>query len=1334
MVKKFRRPAAGIEEQIPSDLRPPKTLERTLDYLIDEVVGNAPNLESVHSFVWDRSRGIRNDFSVQQLRDIPQIRIAINCFERIVRFHLLTRHQVGGHVRPRTSQYDHQQDLEQCIKTLVSLMAYYDGVRNQYRSPNEAEFRAYWIITRIPDKKEADIEAKMQTWPKDILEHPRVKLAWQIYISACNVKTTRTYTQAIAQQHYTHFWTLINSPETSYMMACAAEIFFDLVRKPALYIIAQAYLRGGTPVEDWTLEQLVEPLGLDTEEEVQEYVEAHGFSVKENDAGDLYLDISNAPGRNLNEIASINPPRIQFFSETLVESKRFARTFPALVNGLSAGQARERGQIDESLFISDDEAEIEDEAMADELEYDGGLGEEVEAPVTVPSSFNPAATSFNPSSPTATAPLNLGTSLFDRINKPSPPLSPASDIQAFTGFYKPDKPATKSPLFSASPFATTTSTTTQPPATTSPFASASPFATTTSTAFGSTAFSQPSTSFGTFPQTTATTPSFTFASQSSNAGSTPSTQAVQPLSLSNPSISSSPFSQPKTADAGSAATTSAPLFPPATFAWTKTDDVSTASQPPNVTQPSSPFQQPSQTGKSESSDSPGTISTSIPPTIMFPSTTQPAGVANNTSLASTFTATPPTFTWTTNTNTSKVPAESDTSKRTMSAPSAFSFTPPAATAATSTSLSASVSPATSSTFGFMKPTTSLPVPPVEASQAPTVQAQSSSQGTQQHKSARTHRRELCLDYLANDIFMNPDTGFLKQYVDWIVKPIYEEEMHKHELDLALQRADEHRRTNLARRYWNVWRSTATLSKRRRQGRERRARLAAEKAARAKSLAANQRKKQTFDYATEMANFEEITEAAERTLRLSAGSTEKLDATGNAEEGNPPIRHAEPEPFKRTPFRRRAQTQISKPYADSNGNNGLNSSSRRQLTEKEQADALLRKSFLTGDPLRDGHATGRLSTVKSNYFKLKAMGLEYLSDNYLKREKRKREQLSESTHSQFRTSTSSPINLEEDELSNAPKRFSLADSRPVSRQSPDASSALKRKVHPEDEALFARARAARKALDEGSAFYRDETRKIEDELRQSQNSSRGSSIVPFGSSGNYGSIPSVRQESEFTVARAQQAPTASTYRNRLLETARDKLPKFWFRDSKFIPRSEYGLGPRHKRTKVEQPAVSNSVTTDSKKPASSEPQIFSSFTSSNGFLDPRLDGFSEAQPRDVFKSNEEFIDLDDDEDCYLQGQRTNDTSQHTYQNGNVEEDTEGDEVEEDEHDEQDSAEEDSIVDGTDQDDEGEYDSEDGEGESDLYDDYSDEEEQGGGRGYQPPSNLMGGNSADDAIEL
>lgn len=378
MVKKFRRPAAGIEEQIPSDLRPPEVLRKTLDYLVDDIVGDAESsdasmssdsyekLKGVHNFVWDRTRSIRNDFSVQQIKDVPNLKIAINCFERMVRFHILTRHQLGG--RTNTGEgYDHQQDLEQCIKALVSLITYYDLARSKgCISPNEPEFRAYWIITRIPEGREQEVESKVQKWPKDLQCHPRVVKAIELYAAGCNALNPRTRVQAIAQASYMKFWNIVSSSAVSYLMACAAEIFFDIVRKCALFCIASGYSRGrGRKVDEWTLTDLMKPLALDTEDEVFEYVEAHGLDFFEHEEGVWYLDLSSTKGISYFQIASIRPPKTQYFSYDMVEIKRLGRTFPAIINGYTFKEALAKGLVREGDTIDADMNEDYQELEAD---------------------------------------------------------------------------------------------------------------------------------------------------------------------------------------------------------------------------------------------------------------------------------------------------------------------------------------------------------------------------------------------------------------------------------------------------------------------------------------------------------------------------------------------------------------------------------------------------------------------------------------------------------------------------------------------------------------------------------------------------------------------------------------------------------------------------------------------------------------------------------------------------------------------------------------------------------------------------------------------------------
>ncbi|KAL8828168.1 MAG: hypothetical protein Q9191_002744 [Dirinaria sp. TL-2023a] len=354
MVKRFRRSAAGYDEQLPSDIRPPLVLRKTLDYLIDEVVGGSQPLAKVHKFVWDRTRGIRNDFSIQQVTKVEDLRIAIECFERIARFHILSLHQLS---QPElgNEEFDHHQEREQLNNTLLSLMYYYDDSRHKLLSVNEAEFRAYCIIFEIQDQR-PDLEDRIQQWPRMLLRDPRVKMALRIYEAAGNTSDDQGPLKprvpfSVAQANPGLFWALVQSNAVSYTMACTAEIYFNLVRSTALEAIWKAYKgnRGGpSRMEDWVLEDLAVALGFDDEDQARTYVEEHGFVVSEKDNGQPYIDLGSVSGKHLSDA---NPRRKQLFSKNLVETKRHHRTLQAIVNGITSSEAQARGMIDPATEI-----------------------------------------------------------------------------------------------------------------------------------------------------------------------------------------------------------------------------------------------------------------------------------------------------------------------------------------------------------------------------------------------------------------------------------------------------------------------------------------------------------------------------------------------------------------------------------------------------------------------------------------------------------------------------------------------------------------------------------------------------------------------------------------------------------------------------------------------------------------------------------------------------------------------------------------------------------------------------------------------------------------------
>ena len=299
MVKRFRRSAAGYDEQLPSDIRPPAVLQKALNYLLDDVVGGSEPLAVVHKFVWDRTRGIRNDFSIQQVTKTDDLRIAIDCFERIARFHLLALHQLSHPTRDN-GEFDHHQEREQLNNTLLSLMYYYDDSRHKLTSPNEPEFRAYCIIFEIFDLR-PDLEDRAQLWPKALLTDPRVQTAMRLHAAASTSTDTQgplrpRATFAIAQSNYAKFWDIVRSKAVSYLMACAAEIYFNFVRGHALQVVWRSRRPVKTRLPDMSLEGLTSILAFDTEEQTQKFCEEHGFDINEREDGRAFLDLHSVRG------------------------------------------------------------------------------------------------------------------------------------------------------------------------------------------------------------------------------------------------------------------------------------------------------------------------------------------------------------------------------------------------------------------------------------------------------------------------------------------------------------------------------------------------------------------------------------------------------------------------------------------------------------------------------------------------------------------------------------------------------------------------------------------------------------------------------------------------------------------------------------------------------------------------------------------------------------------------------------------------------------------------------------------------------------------------------
>ncbi|KAJ5109312.1 hypothetical protein N7456_005987 [Penicillium angulare] len=592
MLKRFRRSAAGYDEQLPSDIRTPHTLLQTTNYLIRQIVGGSEPLGIVHKFVWDRTRSIRNDFSVQQVTQEDDVKTAVTCLERIARFHIVSLHVLSGPANEEP--FDRHQEREQLNNTMLSLIYYYDDNRDRMEFPNEEEFRAYFIIFSIHDQR-PDLEARVSNWPSFLLKSPRVKVALELYAAACNTweyqgTLDARRTNAIAQGFYARFFNIINSQSVSYLMACVAEIYFGYARQTAIRTIWKGYCK--TPLsqqhknEEWTVEEMTKVLHFDDNEQTVKFCEEQDLQLAENADGVLYLNWGNRPVDSVR----FSPSSDHAYSNYCVESKRMGRSLVSVILGMSVQEAAQMGMVDKSELH--EAAAISESATGDKDDslFVSAEGNSTPAPVVEP---------------------NTST-----LESDHPMESPATNI--LNVFQKSSSPANGA-LLGADPSATPSSISTpQPPETVaqSPFASiffgnseankaertaptgstASPFA------IGSnqTSASAPSQSVFSSPKPTEPPAASVFAPTTSNQPPAPSPFSGLFQPTSEPKSSTAP---PNAFAASLSSFTSPQSSSPATQAATPAINP-TAQQPTPLVPTANPFFSSSGTKDSSSSEAP----------------------------------------------------------------------------------------------------------------------------------------------------------------------------------------------------------------------------------------------------------------------------------------------------------------------------------------------------------------------------------------------------------------------------------------------------------------------------------------------------------------------------------------------------------------------------------------------------------------------------------------------------------------------------------------------------------------------------------------------------------
>ncbi|KUI71782.1 SAC3 family protein 1 [Cytospora mali] len=352
MVKTFKRSAAGSDSPLPTEVRSPAALRRTVDYLIDDLLKSDENLPSLHNFLWDRTRAIRKDFIFQNAMSAEERTDQIYCLENIARFHAVALHLLSQEGFA-ADDFSEQQEREQLGKTLLSLMQVYDECKDMrgVQMGNEAEFRAYYLLFNAHDPF---VMQQMQDWnDKFWFKSTEIQTVVALIEAMQNVWNGRGPLRpqvplTTGSSSFTTYFSIVEDPQVSYTMACFAEIHFTEIRRHLLKSIHKAYGRVRDGPKDLTAKVLNTMFRFDTEDQCVAFLEELGMEFSPKGADEPYLVVErrrSIPGKTIR----------QSFSGVIVEPKRGDRLLPEVIHTTVFGDASYptgKAESPNSMFVT----------------------------------------------------------------------------------------------------------------------------------------------------------------------------------------------------------------------------------------------------------------------------------------------------------------------------------------------------------------------------------------------------------------------------------------------------------------------------------------------------------------------------------------------------------------------------------------------------------------------------------------------------------------------------------------------------------------------------------------------------------------------------------------------------------------------------------------------------------------------------------------------------------------------------------------------------------------------------------------------------------------------
>lgn len=275
-VKKFCRTISTRELQT-SSVRPLSILEKTLEHLFGLWASSEHPFEVLHEFIFDRTRSIRQDLSMQGIINYQ----VISMYERMVKFHVLSHNKLQRSSNPDVPSMLHL-NLEQLTKSLMTLFNLYEENRtSESIYENEAEFRSLYVLLHIcPNNQATSLSLWFRLFPSAIMKSKEM----------CFARRILRYFRSGNYYRLLH----ITKSEASYLQYCIIEPCINEVRVFAICCLNH----GGYKLQPYPLADLSKLLVLE-DSDVESFCNDCGLETSADEVGTRYLPTGQTSFSNL---------------------------------------------------------------------------------------------------------------------------------------------------------------------------------------------------------------------------------------------------------------------------------------------------------------------------------------------------------------------------------------------------------------------------------------------------------------------------------------------------------------------------------------------------------------------------------------------------------------------------------------------------------------------------------------------------------------------------------------------------------------------------------------------------------------------------------------------------------------------------------------------------------------------------------------------------------------------------------------------------------------------------------------------------------------------------